>query len=243
VHADAALAGDEQAQVVHFRVVLAGRVDRGPDGHHQLDAELVEFGHHRGGVGPVLRVELPVALAGPVEAAVVRQEEGDGHLGVALDQLDDRALLVEQAVLVLAEPVAALPLASGEKHLELVHASAYGLVPARRRPGEVRRRLGQELFAGRAGEPELARGGDLAGQAAVGDAGRADSDLDGGPPRLDGTRPDRARLDRGKRAGHVIADLLPQRPAAAVQPGAQGIEPSPPGAGAAGRAELFLEGA
>jgi hypothetical protein len=135
--------------------------------------------------------------------AAAGEQERDGHLGVALDQLDDRALLVEPAVLVLAEPVEALPVAGLEGHLEPVHAAARGLVAARRRPGEVRGGLGQDLVAGRAQEPELPRGGDLGGQPAVGDEGRVRPDLDGHGDRL----------GRKQRSGQIVADLLPDRPA------------------------------
>jgi len=65
--ADAPLVVDQQAKLFHLRVVLAVRVDRGPDRDHQLHAEPVQFSDHRPGVGPFLRVELPVALTGPVE--------------------------------------------------------------------------------------------------------------------------------------------------------------------------------
>ena len=58
---------DQVAQLGHLGVVLAGRVHRGPDRDHQLDAELLQLGHHGGRVGPLGRVELPVALPGPVE--------------------------------------------------------------------------------------------------------------------------------------------------------------------------------
>jgi hypothetical protein len=140
----------------------------------------------------------------PQEAvATAGQQERDGHLGVALDQLDDRALLVEPAVLVLAEPVEPLPVTRLEPHLEPVHAPGRGPVPARRRPGKVRGQLGQELVARRPQEPKPSRSGDLGGQAAVGDARRAGPDLDRS----------RGRLYGGKRAGQVVADLLPDRPA------------------------------
>src|SRR5207253_316830 len=135
-------------------------------------------------------------------------------------------LLVQAAVLVLAEAVQALPVAGLEGHLEPVHAPAHGLVPARRRSGEVRGGLGQEFLAGRAQEPQLPRGGDLGGQAAVGDPRRAGPDLDGGRHRGTGLKGD-------KRAGQVVADLLPDRPAhpeAARPPGldADNLVPAPP---------------
>ena len=261
LHADALLVVHQQAQVGHFRVVLAVGVDRGPDRHHQLHAEPLQFRDHRPGVGPLLRVELPVALAGPVEVvgddhrqrqpaplvltrdaeqlvlglvtelalpeargpfrehrrapgrlavlaeqvrgivgggdpvvplpgglghpagdrdaqldpadarvvpeqavAEVGDEERDADLGVALHELDDGALLVEQAVLVLAEPVEALPVPGVEQHLEVVRAAAGRDVPAGRRPGEVRRRLGQQLTAIGAEETQLPRSGNLGGQ-------------------------------------------------------------------------------
>ena len=101
----------------------------------------------------------------------VGHQERDADLGVALHQLDDGALLVEPAVLVLAEPVEALPVPGVEQHLEVVRAAAGRGVPARRRPGEVRRRLGQQLTAVGAEETQLSRSGHLGGQPAVGDRG------------------------------------------------------------------------
>ena len=292
--ADAPLVVDQQAELFHLRVVLAVGVDRGPDRHHQLHAEPVQFSDHRPGVGPLLRVELPVALAGPVEVvgdddrerqpaplvlagdaeqlvlglvaelalpeargplrqhrraphrlavlaeqvrgivgggdpvvplpgglgypsrdrdaqldpadsgvvpeqavSEVGDEERDADLGVALHQFDDGALLVEPAVLVLAEPVEALPVPGVEQHLEVVRATAGRGVPARRRPGEVGRRLGEQLTAIGAEETQLPRSGNLGGQPAVGDRGLAGRDLDvgvGGRRRPGAPREDRPGL-------------------------------------------------
>ena len=250
---DAPLVVDQQAEVLHLRVVLAVGVDRGPDRHHQLYAEPVQFRDHRPGIGPLLRVELPVALARPVEVVgdddrqgqptplvftgdaqelvlglvaelalpeargplgehrrapgrlavlaeqvrgivgggypviplpgglgypsshrdaqldpadprvvpeqavpEVRDEERDADLGVALHELDDGALLVEQAMLVLAEPVEALTVPGVEQHLEVVRTTPGRGVPPGRRPGEVRRRLREQLAAIGAEETQLA---------------------------------------------------------------------------------------
>ncbi len=82
----------------------------------------------------------------PEEAvAEVRDEEGDGDLGVALHQVDDGTLLIQLPVLMLAKPVEALLLAGVEEQLEVVHPSAGRQVPPRRRASEMRRRLGQQL--------------------------------------------------------------------------------------------------
>ena len=61
------MAADEEPACLHFRVVGAVRVDRWPDRNHELHPERSQFVHHGLGVGPFSGVELPLALACPVE--------------------------------------------------------------------------------------------------------------------------------------------------------------------------------
>ena len=275
VHADALLVRDQQAIGLHLGVVVAQRVDRGPDRHHELHAEPVQLVHHGRRVRPLLGVELPVAHVGPVEVVghddrerqpaplvlpghaeqlvlvpvaelalpeagrpvrehgrpsghagvpaqhvrglvrggdpvvplaggladpprgrraqldpadprVVPQEavtqagheERDGHLGVALDELDHGALLVQPAVLVLAEAVTALAVVRLEHRLVVVHAAAGGAVPARRGAGEVLLGLDQQLGAvGGAQKAQPAARGHLGRYPAVTDPGSVGGDV------------------------------------------------------------------
>jgi hypothetical protein len=85
----------------------------------------------------------------------VRDQERDGDLGVAPHKLDDGPLLVEPSVLVLAESVEAFPVPGVEQDLEVMGAATGRGVPAGRRPGEVRRRLGQQFTAVGAKETQL----------------------------------------------------------------------------------------
>ena len=311
----APLVVDQQAELRHLGVVLAGRVDRGPDRDHQLHAELVQLLDHGLGVGPLLGVELPVPLQRPVEvvdddhrqrqpaplvlardaeqlilglvaqlalpeagrplrqhrraagrlavlaqdargsgcgrdpvvplpagfgdppgdgpaqldtadAGVVPQQavapagdqERDRHLGVALRQLDDGALLVEPAVLVLAQAVEALVVMRLEQHLEVVGAAAVGLVAPGRRAGEVRGGLGQQLDAVRAQEVQLAGRGDLGHQPAVGDPASLGGNLDTGRAVA------RRRLvEKGPR--QILADALPYRAPDPQAVRAPGLDP------------------
>ena len=74
--------------------------------------------------------------------------EWDADLGVLLVQRDDRAFLIEQAVLVLAEAVEALALVRLEGRLEAPRIARRRAKVSRRRPREVAARLGEQLLAG-----------------------------------------------------------------------------------------------
>jgi hypothetical protein len=90
-------------------------------------------------------------------------QEGDGGHGVALDQIDDMALLVESAVQMLAETVDALTVV----RLEVLLDTAVGVHTGSRIPG-VRPLLREEFTArGRMGEAEPAVGVGVCGDAAV----------------------------------------------------------------------------
>ena len=58
---------DQQPTAVHLVVIFAVRVYGGPDRDHKLDTERAQFVHHGLRVGPLCGVELPLALAGPME--------------------------------------------------------------------------------------------------------------------------------------------------------------------------------
>ena len=94
-----------------------------------------------------LRRKLGPADAGhvPEEAiASTGERERHGDLGVALDELDDGALLVEQTVLVLAEPVEALPAVPVEGDLTRVEIPSRPAIAPLRRRREVRDALGEQ---------------------------------------------------------------------------------------------------
>ena len=55
------------ALLQHLFVVLAARIDEGPDGHHQLRARLVDLADHGLRVRELVVIEAPVALQRPVE--------------------------------------------------------------------------------------------------------------------------------------------------------------------------------
>ena len=131
------------------------------------------------------------AVAGELHAAdrrVVPQqgvaaaggEDRDADLGVALDQVQDQALLVEAAVLVLAEAVQLLVVVGGEALLQAVVAVADRGVQARAGPPEVgavlREELGTVLGAQ---EADQALGVDVDGQRAHGQLTPPVTDLDG----------------------------------------------------------------
>ena len=63
----AALGADEQVFFAHLFKVFALFIHRRPDRDHAADAVFFELAHHGGGVGPVDGVELPLALARPME--------------------------------------------------------------------------------------------------------------------------------------------------------------------------------
>jgi hypothetical protein len=65
-----------------------------------------------------------------------------------LEQINYGALLIQQAVLVLTQTVDPLVVVGLELHLDLEKVTPYGLELPRRRPGEIRRRHGQEFGAG-----------------------------------------------------------------------------------------------
>jgi hypothetical protein len=275
----AVLGADEVPALLHHRVVLAQRRDRGPHRDDELDAELRQLAHHRRRVGPLRRVELPLAQVRPVEEVAddgvqrqpapgvlagdaeelllgavaqlalpeaggpLRQHGGvpggrrvaphglrgppgrdpvvdlpgavghparavpgqlhppdrgvvpqkrvapvggqhrDGDLGVALHQVEDGALLVQQAVLVLAEPVQPLALVRREALLQAVVAVAGGGVEAGARPPEVGSLLCQQLRPGvGAQEADQALGVHLGGDRADGEGRQARADLDGDGP-------------------------------------------------------------
>ncbi len=66
-HSEPPLGPDQQPLLSHLlkvgRVVLHGR----PDRHHQLNAQAAKLRNHGVRVGPVRRIEAPLALGGPVE--------------------------------------------------------------------------------------------------------------------------------------------------------------------------------
>ena len=106
----AALGADQQAPLHHGAEVLALAVHGGPDGDDHLDAHLVELVHHGLGVRPVDRVELPVALHGPVEEVDDDLVDVDA-LGLVLP--GDGEHLVLRAVAQLALPKAHAVLREG----------------------------------------------------------------------------------------------------------------------------------
>lgn len=79
--------------------------------------------------------------------AAVGDQQRDGDLGVALDEVDDRALLVEHAVGVLAEAVEPFPFIGTETLLQPVMAVAGRGGETRPGPPEVGRLLREELGA------------------------------------------------------------------------------------------------
>jgi hypothetical protein len=128
-------------------------------------------------------------------------QERDGNLGVALDQLDHRALLIEPAVLVLAEPVEPLAVPRIKQHFGVMEPGTppgRG-VPSLRRTGEVRRHFGQQFgtVAG-AHKPQPAAGGDPGGQPAIDDLGQVRRNV--GPRVSVGRR-------REQRPRQVVADF------------------------------------
>ena len=93
------------------------------------------------------------------QKAVAPAGEGERHrdLGVALDEVDDGALLVQQAVLVLAEPVEALFRVGVERGLAAEEvASAQPEAPPGR-GAEVGNALGEQLRAVRPEEADQGR--------------------------------------------------------------------------------------
>jgi hypothetical protein len=108
-------------------------------------------------------------------------EDRDGHLGVALHQVEDGVLLGEQPVLVLPEAEQLLALVRGEALLQAVVAVADRGVEARARPPEVGALLGEEFGAVvGADEADQALGADLDGQCADGQPPVPVLDLDSG---------------------------------------------------------------
>ena len=61
----------EQSRKRHHRTREASVVRERPDGHHDLHTKAVDFPHHGARVGPVLSVEVPVALHLPVHCHCV----------------------------------------------------------------------------------------------------------------------------------------------------------------------------
>ena len=176
LHAEAALVRDEQAQVVHLGVVVARRVDRRPDRHHQLHAEPVEFGDHAGRVRPFLGVEPPVALPGPVE--VVDDDHRQGQSAPLV-----LACHVEQLVL---GPVPELALPEPRRPFRQ-HGRPPGdrRVPANDVRGHRRGRHPVVPLAGRLGHPAGGGGaefdpadGRVVPQESVAGAGQQEGDAD-----------------------------------------------------------------
>ncbi len=159
------------------------------------------LGHPAGGGGAQLDPADPGVVPQQAVAAAGHQDR-DRHLGVALDQLDDRALLVQPAVLVLAQAVEALVVVGVEQQLEVVGAAAVGPVAPHGRAGEMGSHLGQQLAAVGPEVGDLAGGGDFGGEVAVGDPGVLGRDLD-----LSG----RAGIQGLQRTGEIIGDGAPHR--------------------------------
>ena len=106
------------------------------------------------------------------------QHEGDGDLGVPLHKVDYGALLVQQAVLMLAETVNALAGRGVEKDLGLMDIPADGQVPPLSRGREVWFVLSKQLTSIAAQEPQTTGAGHLGNEIAILDAGEFLGDLD-----------------------------------------------------------------
>ena len=64
---NAPVTANQVAFFPHFRIVFRFPVHRGPDRHHQLNAQRFQFLHHGIGVRPIGGVKFPFALFGPVK--------------------------------------------------------------------------------------------------------------------------------------------------------------------------------
>ena len=81
-NADAPVHADQQALLQHLRIVFAVLIHGGPDGNHQLDAHGFQLPHHALRVRPIVGIELPIALVGPMEE--VHHDHGDGQLAALI---------------------------------------------------------------------------------------------------------------------------------------------------------------
>ncbi len=155
--------------------------------------------------------------------AAVGDQQRDGDLGVALHQVDHGALLVQQAVGVLAEAVEPLAGIGAEPLLEPVVAVARRGGEARSGPPEVGGLLGEQLGAvlGADERQRAGRRAELRGEAAFGV--RVDPD---GQPAVDEGRVVLGDLDL-----HVAAVRpgVEQRPRQVVEQRPAGSGPDPDG--------------
>ena len=134
----------------------------------------------------------------PKEAvAPAGQQERDGDLGVALDQVNDAALLIELAVLMLAQAVEPLAVVRRKTRFEVEEIASSGGEGARWGPDEMAWRFAQELGRRTRGEEcQLAVGREPRFDATIADNGLRLADLD---DRL-------ARAGLEQRAGQIMAD-------------------------------------
>ncbi len=58
---------DEVTFLQHFMEVLTFVIHKGPNRHHQFDAQVLQFAHHGIRVGKLPFIKAPVALVGPVK--------------------------------------------------------------------------------------------------------------------------------------------------------------------------------
>ncbi len=187
--------------------VVAQDVGGLPGGHPVVQLPCAVGDPARSGLGeldPADRRRVPQQAVAPVG-----QQDGNGHLAVALHQVDHRALLVEHAVGVLTETVDPLPRVGPEALLQTVVAVAGGGVEARAGPPEVVRLLGQQFAAvGGPQEGEPPCGGVQLGIAGVGgvavdaDGDRAVDQGRGGTLDRDDGGPARRALQQ--RTGEVL---------------------------------------
>ena len=118
----------------------------------------------------------------PEEAiAATGEQEGDRHFSIALNQLDSAALLIQQAVLMLAKPIEALSGVGEEACFKMEQIAGSGFEGARRdTSGMNQSLLSQQFCPGICiGKTDEALRGDSGGNSAISDgcAFLANSDL------------------------------------------------------------------